>query len=216
MSFAYCYEFQNFNNGEIPPQVVSTSAASFSITYANGYWYPLPTCDLLDKCEMYGTDVILRGGLTANFDYIPAIFGGNSKFLHDSEPVEYTDGLAIKSVEYLSNLKALVKNYPCIKFIELINEVFYRPSKYATFLETVINYFKGVEETQLDFDVPILHSEPMQAFTGRYPLLTPAFQQHSKFDISTIRYTEQFAFGEDYSDSSLNHAAMYHVKAKGL
>jgi hypothetical protein len=167
--------------------------------------------EVWDKFEYFGVEeVVLRGGVSANSDYIPLRYGGNCPFFMAGCKEFDGDDFYTAAEMYYDWLVEFVKSSPLIKAVEIINEVFWKRDEKLWHLCPHAN----------KFSVPAFASEPADMFCDatlkimESKQLHPAYQLHALWSQKIPKNApEFFAIGEDYCYNELNPQAAYHSHA---
>lgn len=128
------YNHEHFLARSKPPKHVSTNCCAFNIAGAQTLTNPQLPLRMLDRMYWDGVEsVVLRGCLSLNPQYQLPLFGGRSKY----HPLQlFKRAIAIPTTQEQKNLVIYVKayfrwladiinNFPFIKYVEVLNEVFY-------------------------------------------------------------------------------------------
>ena len=198
--------------GHIPPTHISTSVASFPLTMFRG---DKPATfaveEMWDKFSYFGVEeVVLRGGVSANKDYIPLRYGGNcSFFMAGCKEVEGAEFYAAAEA-YYAWLIEFVSQAPLIKAVEIVNETFWKCD------ETLWQLCPHAS----DFSVPVFASEPASVISCEVldvmgsKQINPAYQLHKLWSQELPETCPNlFAVGEDYCYNEIIPNAFYHCYA---
>lgn len=207
------YEIRNFREGHVPPTHLTTSIASFPLVMFRGY---KPATFLVEemfaKFEYFGVrEVVLRGGVSANPNYIPVRYGGKCKtYIAGCKDVGGDDFYKAADI-YYDWLVDFVSRYKhIIKAVEIINECFWKGD---------MQLLDSVPPAPL-FYCPLFCSEPTILFTPTNLTLMqdkglyPAFQLHKTWSNELPKTLPKlFAIGEDYCYNEEVKQAFYHSHA---
>lgn len=207
------YEIRNFREGHLPPTHLSTSIASFPLIMFRGYKPATFLAEeLFSKFEYFGVkEVILRGGVSANLDYIPTRYGGNCKTYiagcKEKRGEDFYEAVTI----YYDWLMTFTRNHSAIiKAVEVVNECFWKSD---------LRLWDKVPCGR-DFYCPTFCSEPADIFTPaklkklKEKELYPCYQIHKTWSNQLPEPPPtNFSIGEDYCYNKEDERAFYHCHA---
>jgi hypothetical protein len=213
------YEIRNWREGHIPPKFISTSIASFTLVMWRGYKpCKYAVNKVFEKFATFGVErVVLRGGISANKDYIPTRYGGKCDFKLGgvTEEMLHNKNIMLAFYNYCVWLNELTVIFPFIYAIELFNEFYWLGKEVQLF-----DFCLSLPQ----FNCPLFISEPTNVFTNKVfthiknlptkNIFYPAYQLHNSWSNKLPDHVPDiFAIGEDYCYNDVNEQAFYHSHA---